>query len=241
MDRRQFLKTAGSSVPAVSVLLSCGLKNKEHERPNFLLLLADDMGWDDLSLHGNTFIETPNLDRFAKESVQFSRYYVNPVCAPTRASLLTGRHFLRTGVSHVHGGKDFLALDEITAADVLKDNGYRTGMWGKWHSGKTEGYFPWQRGFEEAYMAGLYQHRNNQGLLNGEPIEHKGWTTDVLVDYAIDFMQRHQNEPFFAYVPFLSCHAPLDARHERIDDYMQKGISRSLAMVYAMEIGRAHV
>ncbi|MDZ7725296.1 MAG: sulfatase-like hydrolase/transferase [candidate division KSB1 bacterium] len=234
MKRRRFLKAAGTTALAAAILPGCNSKPAGAEKPNFLLLVADDMGWDDLSLHGNSIIATPNLDRFAQESVQFKHFYVNPVCAPTRASLLTGRHFLRTGVSHVHGGKDFLALNEVTVADVLRDNGYRTGMWGKWHSGKTEGYFPWQRGFEEAYMAGLYQHRDNQGFYNGEPKQHKGWITDVLVDYAIDFMQRHQDEPFFAYVPFLSCHAPLNARDDRVKRYMEKGISRALAVVYAM-------
>jgi arylsulfatase A-like enzyme len=207
------------------------------QKPNFILMVADDMGWDDLALHGNPVIETPNLDKLGQESVRFERFYVNPVCAPTRASLLTGRHFLRTGVSHVHGGKDFLALDEVTIADALKKGGYHTGMWGKWHSGKTEGYFPWQRGFDTAFMADLYKHENSSGELNGERVEHQKWTTAVLMDYALDFIETHQNEPFFAYLPFLSCHAPLKAEDSQTQKYIQKGISQPLATIYAM-IGR---
>ena len=233
MNRRQFCQLAGSSLLAFPMLNSCTEKSFK-EKPNFVLLVADDMGWSDMSLHGNTVIETPNLDQFARESVRFNRFYVNPVCAPTRASLLTGRHFLRTGVSHVHGGKDFMALDEITIADALKQAGYVTGMWGKWHSGKTDGYFPWQRGFDEAYMAELYKHRDSRGRLNGEAVQHSGWTTETLTNYAVNFIERHRQEPFFAYVPFLSCHGPLAASDDRIDKYVQKGTSRSLAAVYAM-------
>ena len=142
--------------------------NTETERPNIILILMDDMGWDDLSLHGNQIIETPNLDKFARESVQFQQFYVNPVCAPTRASLLTGRDYLRTGVSHVNGGKGYLNLEETTIAEIFSGAGYATGMWGKWHSGSADGYQPWERGFDEAYVVGSYSHENNFGKLNGK-------------------------------------------------------------------------
>ena len=203
-------------------------------RPNIILIMADDLGFSDLAMHGNSFVETPNLDRFSSESVQFSKFYVTPVCATTRASLLTGRHFLRTGVSHVHGGKDFLNLDELTLADALKDAGYSTGMWGKWHSGKTPGYFPWERGFDEAYMAGLYQHKDNVGLFNGVPTASKGWVTGTLVDYAIDFIRRNREESFFAYLPLLTCHAPLKAPEEYTKKYIEKGLSKNLSTLYGM-------
>jgi arylsulfatase A-like enzyme len=125
---------------------------------------------------------------------------VAAVCAPTRASLLTGRHFLRTGVSHVHGGKDFIHPDEILISELFQRAGYATGMWGKWHSGKSSGYFPWERGFEEAYMARLYKHRDSVGKFNGEPRSFTGWTTDTLADLCRDFLIRHREEPFFAFV-----------------------------------------
>jgi len=203
-------------------------------RPNIVLIMADDLGFSDLGVHGNTLVETPRLDRLASESVQFSQFYVTPVCATTRASLLTGRHFLRTGVSHVHGGKDFLHLDELTLADALREQGYSTGMWGKWHSGKTPGYYPWERGFDEAFMARLYEHKDNVGLLNGTEVVTEGWVTEVITDYAIDFIGRHRDQPFFAYLPFLTCHAPLKAPESYISKYREKGLSENLSTLYGM-------
>ncbi len=231
MKRREFIRTAGLGGVLLSlstIIPSCAKKSQ----PNFVIIFADDMGWDDLSFNGNKIIETPNLDNFAENSVRFSKYYVNPVCAPSRASLLTGRHFLRTGVSHVNGGKDYLNLNEITIAEELKDKGYKTGMWGKWHSGGTDGYLPWQRGFDESYKAKLYQHRNSYGKLNGKHVEHKKWGTEVIVDYALDFMKT--NQPFFAYLSLMNCHSPLDAPEKLVEKYTQKGLSRNLSILYAM-------
>jgi len=194
----------------------------------------DDLGWDDLSLHENHIIETPNIDRLGRESIQLKQFYVNPVCAPTRASLLTGRDFLRTGVSHVNGGKDFLDLGETTIAEIFKEAGYVTGMWGKWHSGGTEGYHPWERGFQEAYKAKLYRHENNFGQLNGQKIQHQKWADEVLINYAIEFIRENRDKPFFAYLPSMTCHAPLKAPEEYIQKYTEKGLSRNLATLYAM-------
>jgi len=204
------------------------------KRPNVLMILTDDQGWDDLGCHNNPIIETPHLDSLAAQSVQFSNFYVAPVCAPSRAALLTGRHYMRTGVTHVHGGKDFVHPDETMISDMFKAAGYRTGMWGKWHSGKTTGYFPWERGFEEAYMARLYVHENSLGEFNGERREHTGWTVDTITDYAIDFIERNQNEPWFAFVPHLTVHAPLHAPEDLIAKYEKKGVGRLLAQIYGM-------
>lgn len=217
-----------------------GLTNCHQERisntsqPNIILIQADDLGYDDLGIHGNTMVETPNIDHFARQSVRFSQFYVNPVCAPTRASLMTGRQFLRTGVSHVHGGKDFLNLDETTLAEALKAEGYVTGIWGKWHLGHTEGYFPWERGFDEAFMADLYKYFPCTGRLNGKPFREGSWTTQVLTDFAIDFITRHKDSTFFAYIPYLTCHAPLKAPQEYTDKYLEKNIPGPLAVLYGM-------
>jgi arylsulfatase A-like enzyme len=204
------------------------------ERPNVLLVLTDDQGWDDLGIHGNFLVETPNLDRLAGRSVRFENFYATPVCAPTRAGLLTGRHYLRTGVCHVHGGRDFLHPGEVTMAQWFQANGYATGMWGKWHAGKTSGYFPWERGFDEAYMAQLYRHRDSVGEFNGERRCHTGWTVDTLTDYALDFIGRHRDVPFFAHLPYLTVHTPLLAPEELVEKYRRKDLSRPLALAYAM-------
>lgn len=215
-----------------------------NERPNIIVIQVDDLGYNDLGVHGNTWVHTPNLDRMAERSVQYRQFYVNPVCSATRASFLTGRHFLKTGVSHVHGGKDYLHLSEVTLADVLHEAGYRTGTWGKWHVGKTYGYLPRDRGFDESYVADLYQHRNTSGSWNGGRVAHQRWADEVIVDYAIDFIDRSGSQPFFAYLSSMTCHGPLDARQDLIDKYLAKGLSKGLATLYAMvemldaEVGR---
>jgi len=183
------------------LLTSC---NVETERPNFILIQMDDLGWDDLSVHGNQIIETPTIDRLAGESVQFNQFYVNPVCAPTRASLLTGRDFLRTGVSHVNGGKEYLNPGETIIAEIFSEAGYVTGMWGKWHSGGTDGYLPGERGFEEVYKAKLYRHENNFGEFNGKEVQHGKWADEVLINYAIEFITENRDKPFFAYLPSMT-------------------------------------
>jgi arylsulfatase A-like enzyme len=230
-------KFSPSIIPALlalSLLTACKGENEDAVKPNFIIIQLDDLGYSDLGIHGNRIVETPEIDAFADQSVQFTNFYVNPVCAPTRASLLTGRHFLKTGVSHVHGGKDHLNLNENTLADIFKEAGYSTGMWGKWHSGTADGYLPWQRGFDEAYMAELYKHENNRGLFNGELVETQKWADDVICDYALDFIKRNEGKPWLAYMSFLTCHSPLHAPEELINIYENKGLSRNLSTLYAM-------
>jgi arylsulfatase A-like enzyme len=203
------------------------------QRPNFLIIQCDDLGVDDLGLN-NPLVHTPNIDALAAGSVRFADFTVNPVCAPSRATFLTGRHFLRTGVSHVHGGKDFLHLNERTLADHFRAAGYATGMWGKWHSGFAEGYFPWQRGFDEAWVCQLYRHRDARGLLNGEEIENGKWADEAMVDYAIDFIRRHKERPFFAYLPTMTPHSPLDAPEGWVQFYRRQGHSEALSKLWGM-------
>ena len=203
------------------------------EQPSFLVIQCDDLGVGELGIN-NSLVHTPHLDALAAESVRFSDFTVNPVCAPSRATFLTGRHFLRTGVSHVHGGKDFLHLDERTLADHFRAAGYATGMWGKWHSGHTEGYFPWQRGFDEAWMCQLYRHREARGFFNGQPNETSKWADEGMADYAIDFLQRNRANPFFAYLPSMTPHSPHDAPARWVEFYTDQGHSEALAKLWGM-------
>ena len=200
-------------------------------RPNILLITADDLGYDDLSIHQNPIVTTPNLDKLAQQSVQFSDFSVTPVCSTTRASLLTGRHFYKTGVSGVHGGRDYMSRSETLISQMLKQNGYNTGLWGKWHIGKSEGYYPWDRGFDEAYYAELYRHQNSFGFLNAKKVEHQKWVSEVVSDYAIDFMQKsqQQQQPFFAYVSFLAPHEPWLAPDKFVTPYLEQGARPGIA------------
>ncbi len=209
-------------------------KAVEPQRPNVIIILADDMGYDDMSLRGNTCVHTPNLDTMAHSSVSFENFYVHSVSAPTRASLLTGRHFLRVGVSGVHAGRDFVNLDEVMISEAFKEAGYKTGMWGKWHSGKTSGYYPWDRGFDEAYYAELYRHKDNKGMLNGEKYPLEGWTDPNMADMAVDFIKSNKNKPFFAFLPYLATHGDWQAPEEDIARKMAEGQSRSMATLSAM-------
>ena len=104
-------------------------------RPNVLLIMTDDQGYGDIGVHGNDVIHTPNLDELARESTEMTHFYVNPNCSPTRASLMTGRWNLRTGVSGVHSTEHMLNTDEVTIAEMFSEAGYRTGIFGKWHLG----------------------------------------------------------------------------------------------------------
>ncbi len=205
-----------------------------HARPNFLVILADDLGCDDLGAYGNALARTPVLDALARRSVVFDDFTVNPVCAPSRATLMTGRHFLRTGVSHVHGGKDFLHLDEMILPQFLRRAGYATGMWGKWHLGDAPGYHPWERGFDEAWSARLYRHFPAEGRWNGRPVPHEGWADAAMVNYAIDFIDRHREGPWLAYLPTMSPHSPLRAPEEFVAPHRGPGVSEALATLRGM-------
>jgi len=224
-----------------ALLLSCSVVSstayvsaQNVNRPNVIILQADDLGYDDLSSHGNQIIETRNLDKLATESVSFQHFYVHSVCAPSRASLLTGRHFLKTGVSGYHGGRDFMNLDEVTIAEAFKKEGYRTGMWGKWHTGKADGYYPWDRGFDEAYMAHLYRYENSYGLYNGKRVSHKKWADEVCSDYAIEFMKKNKDQPFLMYLPYLAPHGIWDAPKSYVEKYERKGLSKNFSTLSGM-------
>ncbi len=207
------------------------------DRPNVLLILTDDQGYGDLAIRGNTNVDTPRMDKLASESVGFDQFYAQPVCSPTRATLMTGRQFLRTGVWGVHGGRDYLHHDEVTIAQVLTDDGYRTAMFGKWHLGKTASYLPYQRGFEQSWSITdrLYEHTDPVIDHNGKTLRPKGWTVDYLSDRAIEFMCDDDGRPFFAYLAYPQIHEPWYAPDGLVDKYKAKGLSGSLATLYAMD------
>lgn len=217
----------------VLISFSCNTPQKESP-PNFLFIFTDDQGYDDLSYHGNLYLQTPNIDQLACESVELTNFHAAPLCAPSRANLLTGRQFLRTGVWGVHVGHDYLNLDERTFAEVLQDNGYATGMMGKWHSGHTNAWQPWSRGFDHAWVGKLYQHGDCQLNYNGKEQHRGGWATDTLTRIAIDFMEENRNQPFFCYLPYMAPHGQWRAPQSYVDKYLEKGQTLELATVNAM-------
>eukprot|EP01024_Parvocaulis_polyphysoides_P022545 TRINITY_DN2090_c0_g1_i1.p1 TRINITY_DN2090_c0_g1~~TRINITY_DN2090_c0_g1_i1.p1 ORF type:complete len:645 (+),score=60.42 TRINITY_DN2090_c0_g1_i1:132-2066(+) len=214
----------------------------------FIVLMMDDQGYDDLGYHHdptNKLLDTPNMDKIAQESVRFDNFYVTPLCATTRASLLTGRHHLRTGVWGVHGGMDFINLDEQTMGDIMQKNGYKTGHFGKWHSGQADGYFPWHRGFDVSYMTQLYTYYNNEVIVNGNKMQTWGWVEEWIADRINEFIseRKQKQEDFFILWTPMSIHKGRVNFWENYEDfvapeqYIQQyanAAPKDLAKVYAM-------
>ncbi len=223
-------------VSVVSFLVCLLMVDAWAERPNILVILSDDQGFGDLARHGNKVVETPRLDQLFAESFELTQFHAAPVCAPTRASLMTGKQFLRTGVWGVHGGRDYLDLRETTVAERLQKSGYRTAMAGKWHLGKTDAYMPYNRGFDEAWpiVDRLYMHTDPVIDHNGEIERPRGWTVDILTDYLLDWMDNGDDRPFFAYLAHPYIHEPYYAPELLIEKYRKKGLSDSFARLCAM-------
>lgn len=208
-------------------------------RPNIVLIMTDDQGWGDLGCHGNDIVQTPNIDRMAAEGARFDRFYVSPVCAPTRASLLTGRYHLRTNVHGVTRGEENMRADEVTFAEVLRGAGYATGCFGKWHNGAHFPHHPNGQGFDQfvGFCAG---HWNNyfDGHLeeNGEPVEFGGYITDYLTDRALGWIedQAKADKPFLCYLPYNAPHSPWQVPDEWWAKYQGKGLNPEVACAYAM-------
>jgi arylsulfatase A-like enzyme len=213
LSRRQWLKTAGAGVaPTIAA---------PRRPPNVVIVLADDQGWGDLSIHGNRNLSTPRIDSIARDGALFDRFYVCAVCAPTRAEFLTGRYHARGGVRGVSTGAERLNLDEKTIADTFKSAGYATGAFGKWHNGSQFPYHPNARGFQEYYgfTSGHWgQYFDPELDHNGTLVRGQGYITDDLTNHALEFMTRHKDRPFFCYLPFNTPHSPMQVP----DKYFEK-------------------
>ena len=210
---------------------------EEPGRPNVLLIMTDDQGWGDLRSHGNERIETPTLDRLADQGARFDRFYVCPVCAPTRASLLTGRYHLRGGVHGVTRGRENLRSEEVTIAELLHNAGYATGCFGKWHNGAHYPMHPNGQGFDEflGFCAGHWNNYFDTTLeRNGTPVKTRGFITDVLTDAALEFIKQHRQRPFFCYVPYNAPHSPWQVPDRYFDKYKRRGLDDTTACAYAM-------
>lgn len=216
---------------------SCQSQQVENERPNVIIIMTDDQGFGDFGVTGNDIIETPAINSFAAESVSFDRFYVSPVCAPTRASLLTGRYYLRTGVTGVTGGEETMNHKEVTIAEILKANGYTTGCFGKWHNGANFPYDPVGQGFDEfwGFNGGIIRNYFDTRIRhNSETVEAEGYLTDFLTDKAMDFIEVNKNKPFFCYIPYNVPHTPIQVHDELFQKYLKKGVNEYDAGIYAM-------
>ena len=193
--------------------------------PNVVLMLTDDQGWGDLSLNGNTNLATPCIDRLARDGAVFDTFCVQPLCAPTRAEILTGRYFPRTGVRGVTRRAECLALEETTLGDVFRAADRPTGCFGKWHSGSAYPYHPNGRGFDEffGFCCGHWSHYFDSTLeRNGRELTAPGYIVDALTEQAMAFIDNHRNEPFLCYVPFNTPHSPFQVPDRWFDKFADR-------------------
>lgn len=201
------------------------LNAQKNERPNIILIITDDQGYGDLGYTGNPHVKSPNIDAFANESIRFNNFYVSPVCAPTRASLMTGRYSLRTGIRDTYNGGAIMAGNEVTIAEMLKQAEYKTGIFGKWHLGDSYPSRPMDQGFDESlihlsggmgqvgdfttYFKGDKSYYDPVLWHNGQQEAYVGYCSDIFADKAIAFIEENHKKPFFCYLSFNAPHTPL--------------------------------
>jgi arylsulfatase A-like enzyme len=213
--------------------------------PNIILIMTDDQGWAQVGFRGNDVIQTPNLDRLASESVNLTRFYVSPVCAPTRASLMTGRYNYRTGVVDTYIGRAMMHSDEVTVAEMLGEAGYKTGIFGKWHLGDNYSLRAIDQGFQEALVhkgGGIGQPSDPPGTsyfdpilqLNGEQKPYGGYCTDIFFNTAMMFIEQNRDNPFFVYIPTNAPHSPYDVPESYVEPYSAQGLNDKDARIYGM-------
>lgn len=225
-----------------------GVSQQLHDQPNFVFILVDDLGWADVKCnYPESFYETPNIDKLASNGICFTHAYsAHPVCSPTRAALLTGKHPNRVGITDWLPGADLkdrlllgpndrndLSLEEITVAEVLKENGYKTGHAGKWHLGHDEKFWPEFQGFDvniggweagqpriiPGVSNGYYSPYGNPRLSDGPEGEY---LTDRLTDESIQFILENKENPFFLYLAFYTVHTPIQASTKHVEKFERK-------------------
>ena len=232
MRHGRFLLLLGAGLVLLGLGTGCSSPATEDPsaRPNVIVLLADDQGWGDLGVNGNSAVRTPHLDSLARQGAIFEHFYVQPVCSPTRAELLTGRYHPRGGVYGTSAGEERLDLDEHTIGETFRRAGYATGVFGKWHNGSQVPYHPNARGFDTFYgfTSGHWGHYFGWTLEQGaELVEGEGYLPDDLTDHTLSFIEEHRDEPFFAYVPYNTPHSPMQVPDRFFERYRDADLPRA--------------
>ena len=239
---------AGSSVSKSLLILSfgfllvlfstCAMAVADNSRTNIVLILVDNHGYHHLGCKGNPYLKTPNIDKFARQSVDFCNFHAENFCSPSRAALLTGRQPMRYGVHNTVGGVSLLGPDEITLSERLKKSGYRTGIFGKWHLGMSYPFHPRFRGFDEVFVHGgggigqLEDYKGNRHMnarfqYQGKWIKTTGFSTDVLFDRAMKFIEssKEKEKPFFCYIPTPAVHFPVQSEPGALARIKKRGVT----------------
>jgi arylsulfatase len=235
MKQCSYLCVASLIIAAIILTATSCTSTIENKPPNVVLIITDDQGYGDLGITGNPHIKTPVIDQFARESVRLNQFYVSPVCAPTRSSLMTGRYSLRTGVRDTYNGGAIMATEEVTIAEILKEAGYATGIFGKWHLGDNYPSRPNDQGFDESlihlaggmgqpgdfttFFQGDSSYFNPVLWYNGAQQPFTGYCSDIFADAAISFIEQNHRDPFFCYLSFNAPHTPLQVPEEYYNMY----------------------
>ena len=204
-------------LPFLLLLAACGTSTPDAvSPPNVLFIIADDMGWGDLSLHNNPNLATPNLDRLARRGVRFEHFYVSPVCSPTRAEILSGRHALEVSVTGTGAGRERLDTGVVLLPELLRESGYATAAFGKWHNGTQPPYHPRSRGFEQffGFTSGHWGQYYDAPLLESddELVTGTGFLPDELTSRAIQYIDAQNERPWFVWLAYPTPHSPMQIK-----------------------------
>ncbi len=224
----------------IGLLTSCNQTPQEKtlspaNRPNIILIMTDDQGIGDVGYMGNPFVKTPNIDAMAKDGIKLNNFYVSPVCSPTRASLMTGKDYIKTGVYDTYNGGSIMDGHEMTIAEYLHEKSYTTGIFGKWHLGDHYPFRPIDQGFDEALVhkgGGIGQpgdilnfYKKDSSYFdpvlykNDVPVPTNGYCSDVYTDSAVEFIQQNKDHSFFLYLAFNAPHTPLQVPKKYYEMY----------------------
>ncbi len=232
--------------------LSAAAAELANSRPNIVVVITDDQGYAPVGRHGHPWIRTPHLDRLHDASTRFTRFQVSPTCAPTRAALLTGRHSMRNGVTHTIFERERLTLDATTLPQALREAGYTTGIFGKWHLGDEEPYQPQRRGFDETFIhgaGGIGQAYDGSCAdapgnsyfdpvvrHNGSFVKTAGFCTDVFFTAALGWIRQVKDgdTPFFAWISTNAPHSPYIAPEKNAQRFAGLGFDDKTAGFYGM-------
>ncbi|VGO18592.1 sulfatase-like hydrolase/transferase [Pontiella sulfatireligans] len=247
---------SGLLLLSATISMAATPKSLEGSRPNIILVVTDDNSFDTVGRYGGGAV-SPNLDKLYDEGLRLNRFHVSPTCSPSRTAMFTGRHEFYAGVTHTIFGRDRLNPECRTIPEVLRDAGYRTGMFGKWHLGNEKKYRPYQRGFDEAWQHGgggigqsyancsdfpANTYHNPMLLHNEEIVQEEGYCTDIFFDKAMQWIKNVKGrKPFFAYITTNTSHGPhipplgYDKRFPGADAYtlMQANIDDNMGRLVA--------
>ncbi len=217
-----------AALPLLSFVSGACQHEEVAEKPNVILIMADDMGYSGITPFGGINLETPAFDKLAEKGVVCTNFHTNaPVCSPTRVSIMTGSYQQRVGLNHIYSEWDPMdGLDPSQApafATQLQNAGYHTGVFGKWHLGEDEMFNPTNHGFDEfrGFLKGnvdFISHYNTTPIIdwwhNKEKADEPGYATDLINKYAVDFIKESEGKPFFLYIPQAAIHTPIQGRND---------------------------